>query len=128
MVRKTLVGTTDDKDDGHYTEPRVTQAEADYLLTAVNAYHTQRVWQLSDIESVFCGYRPLIATDESTPSSQTREETYTWLKKNVLSISGGKYTTFRKMGQTAVNALTQQAFKIRRGIMRGNWMTPTLGI
>ena len=31
---KTLVGTTDDKDDGHYTEPKVTQAEADYLLTA----------------------------------------------------------------------------------------------
>ncbi|MGC6366540.1 MAG: FAD-dependent oxidoreductase [Candidatus Marinamargulisbacteria bacterium] len=108
---KTLVGTTDDKDDGHYTEPRVTQAEANYLLTAVNAYHTQRIWQLSDIESVFCGYRPLIATDESSPSSQTREETYTWLKKSVLSISGGKYTTFRKMGQTAVNALTQQAFQ-----------------
>ena len=49
-------------------------------------------------------------------------------QKNVLSISGGKYTTFRKMGQTAVNALTQQAFVTRPGTMRGNWMTPTLGI
>ena len=55
-----LVGTTDQYDDQNYDTPTVTQAEAQYLLDALNAYHTKREWHLSDIKHAFCGFRPLI--------------------------------------------------------------------
>ncbi len=100
---KTLVGTTDDPDDGQYNAPYVRNGEADYLLTALNHYTTGRPWTPADIVSGFCGYRPLIASSEAAPSKRSREETYTWLDQRVLGISGGKYTTFLVMGEKAMD-------------------------
>ena len=107
---KTLVGTTDQPGEKNYDSPKVGQSEVQYLLDAVNAYHTQRKWGLSDVLSVFCGYRPLIQTDENSPSKQSREEAYVWLKQNMLSVSGGKYTTYRLMAERAINVLQSKVF------------------
>jgi glycerol-3-phosphate dehydrogenase len=110
---KTLVGTTDQADDGQVNSPRVTEAEARYLLDALNTYTTRRRWEMSDIVSAFAGYRPLISTPQNQPSLQTREESYRWLSPGVLSVSGGKYTTYRLMAERAVNQLETHSFANR---------------
>ena len=110
---KTLVGTTDQKDDSKYNSPRVEHAEVQYLLDAVNAYHTKRTWTINDVYGVFCGYRPLIDTNETHPSKQSREESYVWLNNRVLSVSGGKYTTYRSMAEHAVNLIQNKLFSGR---------------
>ncbi len=108
---KTLVGTTDQLDDQAYDTPQMHAPEAQYLLDCVNAYHNHRVWCLDDVMAFFCGYRPLIYTDETVCSNQTREDAVVWLDKDVLSVSGGKYTTFRKMSQRAFAQLHQRCFE-----------------
>ena len=110
---KTLVGTTDQPDDSNYNKPSVTNDEAQYLLDAVNNFHTQRTWGLDDIQAVFVGYRPLISTDENQPSSQTREESYAWIDHHVLAMSGGKYTTYRLMAERALNMVQKKIFSDR---------------
>ncbi|MGA0242574.1 MAG: FAD-dependent oxidoreductase [Candidatus Marinamargulisbacteria bacterium] len=119
---KTLLGTTDDADDGAYDTPTVSHAEAQYLLTALNAYTLNREWQIDDIYSVFCGYRPLISSNEAHPSNQSREESYDWIAPSILSITGGKYTTFRAMGKRGVNAVVARHFKSCR------WVTPAADV
>ena len=115
---KTLVGTTDSLDDNRYSSPIVYQEEAQYLLDALNSYSIGRAWEINDIESVFCGYRPLISTDESSPSEQTREERYHWVDEGVLSISGGKYTTYRQMAKNGVDTLVSTHFKDRKTLKK----------
>tara|TARA_B100000674_G_scaffold83744_1_gene58052 strand:+ start:17193 stop:18755 length:1563 start_codon:yes stop_codon:yes gene_type:complete len=107
---KTLVGTTDQQDDLQYSLPRVSQEDVQYLLDAVNAYHTKRTWALNDVSGVFCGYRPLIQTNEKSPSKQSREESYVWLNHHMLSVSGGKYTTYRSMAERAINLIQNKVF------------------
>ena len=110
---KTLVGTTDQPDDQAYDTPQLHASEAQYLLDCVNAYYKKRRWQIADVESFFCGYRPLIHTNEMESSKQTREDAYTWVDTDILSVIGGKYTTYRKMADRAVQELHQHCFKHR---------------
>jgi len=110
---KTLVGTTDQMDDQHYDSPVVNSDEVHYLLDAVNAYHEHVQWGLGDVVSSFCGYRPLVHTNESIASKQTREDTYIWLDKPILSVNGGKYTTYRLMAERAVNLIQSNVFQNR---------------
>ena len=67
---------------------------------------------------VFCGYRPLISTDESSPSEQSREESYKWIDDGILSVSGGKYTTYRQMAKNTVDTLINVHFKDRKSFKR----------
>ena len=57
-----------------------------------------------------CGYRPLIKTAESKASNQTREENIGWIKPNMLSVTGGKYTTYRSISKRAVDRLQSEVF------------------
>ncbi len=110
---KTLVGTTDQPDDQRYDSPKVSAEEIQYLLDGVNAYHTRKEWRVDDVVAHFCGYRPLIHTDESIPSKQTREESFVWLDDKVLAVSGGKYTTYRLMAERALNMMQAKLFSGR---------------
>ncbi|MEC8678593.1 MAG: glycerol-3-phosphate dehydrogenase/oxidase [Candidatus Margulisiibacteriota bacterium] len=123
---RTLVGTTETPDDGCYSAPNVLSGEAQYLLDALNHYSNNRLWELSDIQSVFCGYRPLISTTEKSLSKQTREESYDWIKSGVLAVSGGKYTTYRQMAKKAVNKIVKEQFS-NRSILNSNQTLPFVG-
>ena len=123
---RTLVGTTETPDDGCYSAPNVLSGEAQYLLDALNHYSNNRQWQLSDIQSAFCGYRPLISTSEKSLSMQTREESYDWVKSGILAVSGGKYTTYRQMAKKAVNKIVNKQF-INRSIVNGPNDLPFIG-
>ncbi len=124
---KTLVGTTDQADDQSYDSPSVNADEVQYLLDAVNAYHNDRKWTINDVQTVFCGYRPLIGSDENQPSTQTREESYVWLDNNLLAVSGGKYTTYRLMAERAMNLIQAKVFARRTLTKSGTKDLPFIG-
>lgn len=61
--KKTYFGTTDTDYQGDYAHPKVTKADVDYLLDLVNNRYPEAKITLADIESSWCGLRPLIATN-----------------------------------------------------------------
>lgn len=116
---KTLVGTTDDFGNFNYDEPKVSNLEIEYLLDSLNAYNSGKKWGTSDVIDAFCGFRPLIHTDITQASNQSREDAYTWTNKNMLTVAGGKYTTYRLMSERALNILQKKVFP-KRTITKGN--------
>jgi glycerol-3-phosphate dehydrogenase len=109
----TLVGTTDlDHRDDLALEPSITREEFDYLLEALNAqFPTARIEQ-HDVISTFAGVRPVVASGREKPSSESRD--HVLLEENgLVTITGGKLTTFRPM---ALLALREACKRARRQI------------
>jgi glycerol-3-phosphate dehydrogenase len=98
-----LVGTTDIPVDDITLEPTATDEEIDFILTNVAAYlskHPKR----SDVRSVFAGLRPLVRVDDAkSTAALSRDHTILISNSGLLTIAGGKWTTYRKMAQDAVD-------------------------
>ena len=99
-----LIGTTDNFSD-EIDEPVVTIDEVHYLLAAANDAFPTAGLTTNDIRSVFAGVRPLVAPAdaESPPSDVSREAEVSLAPSGLLSVAGGKLTTFRAMGQLVVD-------------------------
>ncbi len=103
----TLVGTTDldhaiPLDKG---EPYCTDAEVDYILQAAQATFPKLSLEHNDILSTFSGLRPVVNTGAANPSKESRAHVV-WEEEGLITITGGKYTTFRIMAeQTLVRAM-----------------------
>jgi glycerol-3-phosphate dehydrogenase len=105
----TLIGTTDVPvtDYGH---PAISDSETDYLLELANTYLAQPLAR-SDVLWTFSGVRPLYDDGKSDPSSITRDYVLKLdagsggAEPPVLSIYGGKLTTYRKLAEAALAAL-----------------------
>lgn len=99
---RVLVGTTDVALDSPSPEPRPMEEEINFLLEHAGRYLT-RDPKRSDILSVFAGIRPLIrAEGEGKTSSLSRDHHLTISQSGLVTIAGGKWTTYRKMGEDAV--------------------------
>ncbi len=98
-----LVGTTDLFHDGSLDDPRPTRAEVDYLLRAVAAHFPTRRITDADVVGTFAGLRPILSTDVDEPSEASREEAI-WEERGLLTVAGGKLTTWRQMAEEAVDA------------------------
>ncbi|MDH5681023.1 MAG: glycerol-3-phosphate dehydrogenase/oxidase [Spirochaetota bacterium] len=93
----TIVGTTDvDHGVAGYSEVSMSQQEVEYLLEIVNAKFPGLHLRKSDIQSGFSGIRSIISSGKSDPSKESRDHQI-WDDGGLLSITGGKLTTFRKM-------------------------------
>lgn len=109
---KTYVGTTDTDYDGDFDSPLVEKDEVDYLLEAVNAAVTDPV-RRSDVTGTWSGLRPLLATGRRsrTPSARTadlsRRHKVLESASGLLTITGGKLTTYRKMADDVVDAVAR---------------------
>jgi glycerol-3-phosphate dehydrogenase len=100
---RVLVGTTDVALDGPNHEPRPMEEEITFLLEHAGRYLT-RDPKRSDILSVFAGIRPLIrAEGADRTSSLSRDHHLTISQGGLVTIAGGKWTTYRKMGEDTVN-------------------------
>jgi glycerol-3-phosphate dehydrogenase len=91
----TLVGTTDvdhrrDLDE----EPRISPYEVAYLMAAVEAQFPSQGVGLQDVLSTFSGVRPVIGSGKENPSKEVRDHAI-WLENGMLTVTGGKLTTFR---------------------------------
>ncbi|MCB1034114.1 MAG: glycerol-3-phosphate dehydrogenase/oxidase, partial [Acidobacteria bacterium] len=97
-----LVGTTDLFHDGSLDDPRPTRAEADYLLRALARTFPECAPGWEDVRGAFAGVRPVITSDVDDPSAASREERI-WYEEGLLSVAGGKLTTWRATAEEAVD-------------------------
>lgn len=101
----TCVGTTDlDHGDGLDTEPRCSPEELRYLLALVNSQFPRLRLSAVDVLSTQAGVRPVISSGRGLDPSKERRDHAVWEKDGVISVSGGKLTTFRLIALDALHA------------------------
>ncbi len=103
----TLVGTTDvDYRDSLDEEPGITAKEVAYLMTAVEARYPLLNVKLDDIVATFAGIRPVIGSGKENPSDESRDHVI-WEEDGLLTVTGGKLTTFRLVALDVLNKARQ---------------------
>ncbi|OBA56838.1 glycerol-3-phosphate dehydrogenase/oxidase [Gordonia sp. 852002-10350_SCH5691597] len=98
-----IVGTTDTDWHLDLAHPAATRADIDYLLERVNEVLVTPL-RHDDIEGVYAGLRPLLAGEDEATSKLSREHAVAEIAPGLISIAGGKYTTYRVMAADAVDA------------------------
>ncbi|WP_177410619.1 glycerol-3-phosphate dehydrogenase [Pseudomonas sp. SDI] len=119
LERFTLIGTTDREYSGDPAKVAITEAETDYLLKVVNQHFNHQLSR-NDIFSSYSGVRPLCNDESDNPSAVTRDYTLA-LSANtgeapLLSVFGGKLTTYRKLAESAMTELAAYFPQ-----MKGSW-------
>jgi glycerol-3-phosphate dehydrogenase len=99
----TILGTTDVDHGDLAEEPTISHAETEYLLEAAQKAFPSFELTEKDVISTFSGVRPVIDTGKSDPSKESREHAI-WKEDGLLTISGGKLTTFVVMARDALAA------------------------
>lgn len=97
-----IVGTTDTDWDLDKAHPAASRADIDYILTRVNTVLASPLTH-DDIEGVYAGLRPLLAGESDSTSQLSREHAVARPQPGLVSIAGGKYTTYRVMAADAVD-------------------------
>ena len=106
---RTLVGTTDTPVPEAVMEPRPLPEEVAFLLTHAARYLTRHPTP-ADVLSVFAGIRPLVRSDGvDGTAALSRDHTLLVDSSGLVTITGGKWTTYRRMGEETVNAAAQVA-------------------
>ncbi|RII26491.1 MAG: FAD-dependent oxidoreductase [Geobacter sp.] len=106
---RTIVGTTDTPIATATLEPRPLPEEIAFLLTHASRYLTRHPTP-SDVLSVFAGIRPLVRSGTGADTaSLSRDHTLLVDSSGLVTIAGGKWTTYRKMGEDTVTAAAQVA-------------------
>ena len=99
-----VVGTTDTEVNKISIEPKATDQEIDFILSNAEKYMTRKP-KRSDVKSVFAGLRPLISKENKSSKSLSRKHTIYKSKKGVYHLLGGKWTTYRKMGEDVLDLI-----------------------
>ncbi len=101
----TLVGTTDvDHPQELNGDACISRAEAEYLMQAIQFAFPDQLLSLEDVQCTFAGIRPVIDTGKADPSKESREYVL-WLENGLLTVAGGKLTTFRSMAHAALQKI-----------------------
>jgi glycerol-3-phosphate dehydrogenase len=105
---RTLVGTTDNDYDGDIATPRPPEADVEYLLEAVNTYFGTSLTE-SSLVGAYAGVRPLISSGDPRKSVDIsrRAELYE-TSSGMLTITGGKLTTWRRMAKQTVDRMVER--------------------
>lgn len=113
----TLVGTTDLEYTGDTNKVAIDQSEIDYLCQLTERYFMKPI-KPSDVVWSYSGVRPLLEDDSANASEITRDYKLAMEGDNspLLSVFGGKITTFRKLAEEAVDMIAAQL-----GNTRGTW-------
>ncbi len=100
-----VVGTTDTPDHrGHRSNRGRCREEIDFILETASGYLARAARARADILSVFTGIRPLVkAGDAGNTAALSRDHTIQISKSGLLTIAGGKWTTYRRMAEDCVN-------------------------
>ncbi|RMD94802.1 MAG: glycerol-3-phosphate dehydrogenase, partial [Calditrichaeota bacterium] len=103
----TYIGTTDTDYDGPLDEVFAERAEVQYLLENVNACFENLALDAADVISTWAGLRPLVK-EEGSPSSISRDYEIVFDDKGLVTIAGGKLTTYRSMAKTLLDETLQR--------------------
>ena len=102
----TIIGTTDTPTDESPEEVRASSADIDYLLAAANLFFPASHLTSADVVAAWAGIRPLIASGFTRdPASASREHRIDQSASGLISISGGKLTTYRAMSAQVVDVV-----------------------
>ena len=104
------IGTTDTDYNGDKDAPGAVAAEVTNILQAINAYFPSAQLEPSDVISAWAGLRPLISsgnTKQSTTAVSRKEEIFTD-RDGLISLAGGKLTTYRLMAERGIDLATEQ--------------------
>lgn len=101
-----VVGTTDTPVEEPSMEPRPLEKEIDFILKTAGQYLTKKPTR-ADVRSVFAGLRPLAAPKDGAEKTKeiSRSHKIIISPTNLFTIIGGKWTTYRKMGEDMIDAL-----------------------
>ncbi len=101
---KVVVGTTDTLLDSHSLEPKPLEEEVNFILNTANRYLNKKVSR-EDVLSVFAGLRPLAAPKDKSEKTKeiSRSHKIIVSKSKLITITGGKWTTYRRMAQDTIN-------------------------
>jgi len=99
---RVVVGTTDTPVETVEAEPRPRPDEIEFLLEHVGRYLV-RDPKPEDVLSVFAGLRPLVAGGEASTANASRDHVVHVAPSGLVTVAGGKWTTYRRMAQDAVD-------------------------
>lgn len=105
---KIIVGTTDTPVKNIDAEPMAQQQEIDFILQHAARYLTKDP-TLNDVKSIFAGLRPLVKSSAKKTAEISRDHSILISQSGLISIVGGKWTTYRKMAEDVVNTAAIQA-------------------
>ena len=105
-----VIGTTDEPAARIEMEPGHEANEIEYLLETINPYLGRPVTK-ADIRSVFSGLRPLVRGNASTTAKLSREHFIDTADSGMVTIAGGKWTTYRRMAEDVID------FAIAKGLL-----------
>ena len=107
-----VFGTTDvDQGPDLVTDPAISTAEAEYLLDGLKFVFPQLELTFADVTATYSGFRPVVDTGKVNPSKESREHVL-WDENGLLTVSGGKLTTFRIMARDALKAVRRHLGRI----------------
>jgi glycerol-3-phosphate dehydrogenase len=105
---RTLIGTTDNDYDGDIEHPHPGVEDVEYLLEAVNAFFGTKLGA-ADLVGAYAGVRPLISTGDPKKSVDiSRRAELFETSSGMLTITGGKLTTWRRMAKQTVDRLVER--------------------
>ena len=108
-----VLGTTDTPYSGDLDAPVASAAEVTYLLDHANRYLRHPLGP-ADITSAYAGIRPLVAASEHSTATLARDHHVVVSRGGLISIIGGKLTTYRAMAEATVNAIDAREGTRRR--------------
>lgn len=102
------IGTTDTEYKGSYEDPPVEEEEARYLLDTVNRYCAIDPLTFTDVVGAWAGLRPLLHEEGKKTTEISRKDEIMVSPMGLISIAGGKLTTYRKMAERIVGMAALQ--------------------
>lgn len=100
---KVLVGTTDTPVESHSLEPKPLEEEIEFVLYHINKYVAATITR-ADVKTIFAGLRPLVKKGTSKKTAlMPRDHTILVSASGLVTITGGKWTTYRKMASEVLD-------------------------
>ena len=127
---RVLLGTTDTPVPETVLEPFPSLSEIEYLINHAARYLEHRI-KPSDVQGAFAGLRPLVQErDEQDTAAISRDHVVRIAKSGLITVAGGKWTTYRKMAEAAINTAAQVGGLEVRPCITANlplhgWQAPT---
>lgn len=109
----TVIGTTDEAVEQAAEEPRALAVEKKFLLDHIERYFGRKP-TASEILSVWSGQRPLVRKGHGNTSQLSRDHRILISESGLVTITGGKWTTYRRMGQDAIDRAAEVAMLEKR--------------
>jgi glycerol-3-phosphate dehydrogenase len=100
---KVILGTTDNAVDTLDLEPKPKDEEIDFILRTAGRYLARKPSR-DDVRASYAGLRPLVKAEGTSSTKQlSRDHTIRISESGLITITGGKWTTYRKMGEDVIN-------------------------